>query len=142
MTTSRSAAFLAAAVLLLLAAPLTEARKGGAKQASECSRTCVVKNLDKPFELKYGKYCGAGYTGCDGEVPCDALDQCCQTHDSCVDVHGLLDCGCNKALAKCAADVAAKAPTENGFKDNRTLKAAALSIAKWMALSTLFTCHH
>lgn len=37
-----------------------------------------------PFTLRYGKYCGIGYTGCAGEAPCDGIDQCCLTHDHCI----------------------------------------------------------
>jgi hypothetical protein len=37
-----------------------------------------------PPLLRYGKYCGIGYTGCPGEKPCDALDACCQDHDACI----------------------------------------------------------
>lgn len=38
--------------------------------------------------IRYGKYCGIGYTGCRGEPPCDSLDACCLTHDNCVDLKG------------------------------------------------------
>ena len=37
-----------------------------------------------PPLLRYGKYCGIGYTGCPGEKPCDGLDACCQDHDACI----------------------------------------------------------
>jgi len=38
--------------------------------------------------IRYGKYCGIGYFGCPGEPPCDDLDDCCMTHDNCVDLKG------------------------------------------------------
>jgi hypothetical protein len=37
-----------------------------------------------PFELRYGKYCGIGYTGCAGEAACDGIDSCCLAHDHCI----------------------------------------------------------
>lgn len=38
--------------------------------------------------IKYGKYCGVGWTGCPGEKPCDDLDACCKVHDECVEKVG------------------------------------------------------
>jgi hypothetical protein len=38
--------------------------------------------------IRYGKYCGVGWSGCDGEEPCDDLDACCRDHDHCVDKKG------------------------------------------------------
>lgn len=43
---------------------------------------------DLAIGIRYGKYCGVGWSGCPGEKPCDELDACCQIHDDCVDVHG------------------------------------------------------
>lgn len=39
--------------------------------------------------IKYGKYCGVGWTGCPGEKPCDDLDACCKIHDECVEKKGI-----------------------------------------------------
>lgn len=38
--------------------------------------------------IRYGKYCGVGWTGCPGEEPCDELDACCKVHDECVEKKG------------------------------------------------------
>ena len=38
--------------------------------------------------IRYGKYCGVGWTGCAGEKPCDDVDACCQIHDDCVGMNG------------------------------------------------------
>ncbi|KAL2501044.1 putative phospholipase A2-like protein 1 [Forsythia ovata] len=35
--------------------------------------------------IRYGKYCGVGWTGCLGEDPCDDLDAFCKIHDECVE---------------------------------------------------------
>ncbi len=44
----------------------------------------VWQSSSDPFDLRYGKYCGIGYTGCSGAVPCDGLDRCCMVHDRCI----------------------------------------------------------
>lgn len=38
--------------------------------------------------IRYGKYCGVGWSGCPGEKPCDDLDACCKIHDECVEKKG------------------------------------------------------
>ncbi|EMS61621.1 putative phospholipase A2-like protein 1 [Triticum urartu] len=30
---------------------------------------------------RWGKLCGVGWSGCEGEDPCDDLDACCRDHD-------------------------------------------------------------
>ena len=40
--------------------------------------------------IRYGKYCGVGWSGCPGEKPCDDLDACCKVHDDCVGQKGIL----------------------------------------------------
>lgn len=40
--------------------------------------------------IRYGKYCGVGWTGCPGEKPCDDLDACCKIHDECVEKNGIV----------------------------------------------------
>ncbi|KAL0798309.1 hypothetical protein Bca101_053484 [Brassica carinata] len=52
-----------------------------------CSKTCIAQDC-KSIGIRYGKYCGIGYSGCRGEPPCDNLDACCMTHDNCVDLKG------------------------------------------------------
>ncbi|KAK4396940.1 Phospholipase A2-beta [Sesamum angolense] len=49
-----------------------------------CSKTCVAENCDT-IGIRYGKYCGVGWSGCPGEKPCDDLDACCKIHDECVE---------------------------------------------------------
>ncbi|KAJ6381912.1 hypothetical protein OIU77_030547 [Salix suchowensis] len=50
----------------------------------KCSRTCVAQNCNS-FGIRYGKYCGVGWSGCPGEKPCDDVDACCKIHDECVE---------------------------------------------------------
>ncbi|GMN50705.1 hypothetical protein TIFTF001_019857 [Ficus carica] len=49
----------------------------------KCSKTCVAENCNS-VGIRYGKFCGVGWTGCPGEKPCDDLDACCKIHDECV----------------------------------------------------------
>ncbi|CAN1185535.1 Probable phospholipase A2 homolog 1 [Linum perenne] len=69
-----------------------------------CSRTCVVENCDS-FGIRYGKYCGLGWTGCPGEKPCDDLDACCKIHDNCVGKKGLTNIKCHQKFKACAKRV-------------------------------------
>jgi len=70
-----------------------------------CSATCIAGVSVATY---YGKYCGYGYTGCPGAMPCDALDSCCYAHDMCcVYSSSLIDCGCTYALRQCALCAAA-----------------------------------
>eukprot|EP01018_Ginkgo_biloba_P004674 Gb_40267 [translate_table: standard] len=64
---------------------------------SSCLQLCIMV----PPLLRYGKYCGIFYSGCPGEVPCDGLDACCQTHDDCVGHSKYLNVTCNQSLLDC-----------------------------------------
>eukprot|EP01018_Ginkgo_biloba_P005910 Gb_10678 [translate_table: standard] len=67
--------------------------------------------------LRYGKYCGLGYSGCPGEVPCDGLDACCKVHDSCVQVNNgdYLSQSCSKSFLDCITNfIASGAPSFEG----------------------------
>ncbi|KAG0593564.1 hypothetical protein KC19_1G339200 [Ceratodon purpureus] len=49
-----------------------------------CSKHCESINCDNARTIRYGKFCGVGYTGCPNQSPCDRLDACCRQHDFCV----------------------------------------------------------
>ncbi|KAL6585871.1 hypothetical protein OROMI_002515 [Orobanche minor] len=70
--------------IILFAATITES---SAESQFECSKTCVVEDCNT-LGMRYGKYCGVGWSGCPDEKPCDDLDACCQFHDQCVEQHG------------------------------------------------------
>ncbi|GLT36722.1 hypothetical protein SLA2020_110820 [Shorea laevis] len=67
-----------------------------------CSKTCVARECDS-VGIRYGKYCGIGYTGCPGEVPCDDVDACCKLHDECVRTGGMTNVKCSRKLRNCLA---------------------------------------
>ncbi|KAK9809272.1 hypothetical protein WJX72_012513 [[Myrmecia] bisecta] len=56
-----------AAVLTWACLLVTSVLGQDAGRAPPCSRTCRADNCDS-LNIKYGKYCGIGYTGCSG--PC------------------------------------------------------------------------
>lgn len=71
--------------------------------------------------MRYGKYCGVGYTGCPGEAPCDALDACCMIHDACVQAtdNDYLNLWCNQSLLDCVAAATSSSTTAATFEGNR-----------------------
>ncbi|GFY98431.1 phospholipase A2 family protein [Actinidia rufa] len=69
-----------------------------------CSKTCVAENCNS-VGIRYGKYCGVGWTGCPGEKPCDDLDACCQIHDECVEKKGLVSVKCHQKFKSCIKKV-------------------------------------
>ncbi|CAN1239033.1 Probable phospholipase A2 homolog 1 [Linum grandiflorum] len=90
-------------LFLFAPVPSSSATNGDGAQAI-CSRTCIVQNCDS-FGIRYGKYCGLGWTGCSGEKPCDDLDACCKIHDDCVGKKGLTNIKCHEKFKKCAKKV-------------------------------------
>ncbi|KAG0600242.1 hypothetical protein M758_11G018200 [Ceratodon purpureus] len=70
---------------------------------SDCSSTCESQHCSDPLKLRYGKYCGIGYSGCEGQAPCDGIDSCCLTHDNCIgsNLQNYVNQTCNNALKNC-----------------------------------------
>ena len=81
---------------------LTKERRIPSSDRKTCSRDCVCS---RSGFSPYGRWCGYGYSGCEGVEPCDPLDACCMAHDRCVGTHGLMTCECHAALAACSACV-------------------------------------
>jgi hypothetical protein len=69
------------------------------KRESGCATRCI--SSPKGY-LPYGRYCGYGYTGCEGLAPCDELDACCMQHDFGVDKRGYIDVVGLNALRRCS----------------------------------------
>ncbi|XP_057537679.1 probable phospholipase A2 homolog 1 [Amaranthus tricolor] len=70
----------------------------------QCSKSCLALNCDN-VGIKYGKYCGVGYSGCPGEKPCDDVDACCRTHDECVEKNGMINVKCHEKFKRCIKKV-------------------------------------
>ncbi|KAF8087245.1 hypothetical protein N665_0593s0008 [Sinapis alba] len=66
--------------------------------------------------ISYGKYCGIGYFGCPGEKPCDDLDACCMTHDSCVGEKGMTYVDCHRQFKHCVNRLSRSVKRSNGTK--------------------------
>lgn len=94
-----AAAFAVAAVFLTVFA-----ESATNESQVKCSRTCVAKNCNS-VGIRYGKYCGVGWTGCPGEKPCDDLDACCKIHDECVEKKGLVSVKCHEKFKTCIKKV-------------------------------------
>jgi len=68
----------------------------------DCSNGCESKFCREAPILRYGRYCGVFYTGCNGEAPCDGLDSCCKDHDYCITrTRNYLNVQCNQKLLGC-----------------------------------------
>ncbi|XP_057447294.1 probable phospholipase A2 homolog 1 [Lotus japonicus] len=101
-----------------------------------CSRKCIAEQCDT-MGIKYGKYCGVGYSGCDGEKPCDDLDACCMTHDDCVGKFGMTDVKCHKKLKKCLTRVLKSGKV--GFSKECPYSTAAPTMIRGMDLAILMS---
>ncbi|KAK4432931.1 putative phospholipase A21 [Sesamum alatum] len=103
---------------------------------TECSRSCVVENCNE-IGIRYGKYCGVGWTGCAGEKPCDDLDACCLLHDHCVALHGLTNINCHEECKRCIKEVEKSGRV--GFSSNCTYERAVPTLVQCMDMSILFS---
>ncbi|VVB11131.1 unnamed protein product [Arabis nemorensis] len=70
------------------------------RSQGKCSKTCIQEDCNS-VAIRYGKYCGIGYYGCRGEAPCDDLDVCCMTHDTCVGLKGMTYVNCHIQFKHC-----------------------------------------
>ncbi|KAL0905327.1 hypothetical protein M5K25_023739 [Dendrobium thyrsiflorum] len=103
MARSRALSSLAC-VLLLLSSVNAWNDEAIPKVKGTCSRSCVAESCDT-FGIRYGKFCGVGWSGCPGEKPCDDLDACCMAHDECVGKGGMTNVKCHGKLKRCMKKV-------------------------------------
>ncbi|CAL9027713.1 unnamed protein product [Prunus brigantina] len=94
----------AAAVAVVIFSLIAVARCSNNDSEVTCSRICVAENCNS-VGIRYGKYCGVGWTGCPGEKPCDDLDACCKIHDDCVGKKGMTDIKCHEKFKTCIKKV-------------------------------------
>ncbi|BFG39778.1 hypothetical protein CerSpe_260510 [Prunus speciosa] len=94
----------AAAFAVVVFSLIAVARCSNNDSEVTCSRICVAENCNS-VGIRYGKYCGVGWTGCPGEKPCDDLDACCKIHDDCVGKKGMTDIKCHEKFKTCIKKV-------------------------------------
>ncbi|KAK6151904.1 hypothetical protein DH2020_014539 [Rehmannia glutinosa] len=87
--------------------------------------------------MRYGKYCGVGWSGCPGEKPCDDLDACCQLHDQCVDRYGVTNIECHEECKRCVRRVEKSGKV--GFSNNCPYSAAVPTLVQCMDVALLLS---
>ncbi|XP_042395725.1 probable phospholipase A2 homolog 1 [Zingiber officinale] len=101
-----------------------------------CSRRCVAENCNT-IGIRYGKFCGVGWTGCPGEKPCDELDACCKAHDECVEKKGLMSVPCHDKFKRCIEKV--KKTNKVGFSKECPYETAMPTMIQGMDMAILFS---
>ncbi|KAM7256478.1 hypothetical protein ACFE04_012219 [Oxalis oulophora] len=101
-----------------------------------CSRSCVAENCNT-IGIRYGKYCGVGWSGCPGEKPCDDLDACCKIHDDCVDKKGMANIKCHQKFKNCIKKVHKSG--KPGFSRECTYDIAVPTMTQGMDMAILFS---
>ncbi|WOK94799.1 hypothetical protein Cni_G03504 [Canna indica] len=129
-----------AACLLLLLVLLYAFVRGGATTHSHaevnCSKRCVAENCNT-IGIRYGKFCGVGWTGCPGEKPCDELDACCKIHDECVEKKGMMSVRCHEKFKTCMKKV--KKSGKIGFSKECSYEKAMPTMIQGMDMAILFS---
>ncbi|XP_051131769.1 probable phospholipase A2 homolog 1 [Andrographis paniculata] len=101
-----------------------------------CSKICVAENCNT-IGIKYGKYCGVGWSGCPGEKPCDDLDACCKIHDECVEKHGMTNIKCHEKFKRCIKKV--QKSGKEGFSKTCPYDIAVPTMTQGMDMAILFS---
>jgi len=89
------------------------------------------------FGIRYGKYCGVGWTGCPGEEPCDDLDACCKLHDECVEKKGMMNVKCHEKFKKCIKKV--QKSGKPGFSEQCSYDVAVPTMTQGMDMAIMFS---
>ncbi|KAL5728851.1 phospholipase A2 [Ranunculus cassubicifolius] len=101
-----------------------------------CSKTCVAENCNT-LGIRYGKFCGVGWTGCPGQKPCDDLDACCKIHDECVEKKGMMSVKCHEKFKICIKKVQKSGKT--GFSPNCPYDTAVPTMVQGMDMAILLS---
>ncbi|KAL0374456.1 UNVERIFIED_CONTAM: putative phospholipase A21 [Sesamum radiatum] len=101
-----------------------------------CSKTCVAENCDT-IGIRYGKYCGVGWSGCPGEKPCDDLDACCEIHDECVEKNGMTNIKCHEKFKRCIKKVHKSG--KKGFSKSCPYDTAVPTMMQGMDMAIMFS---
>ncbi|MCO5602708.1 hypothetical protein L7F22_056845 [Adiantum nelumboides] len=100
------------------------------------SRTCAEVQCNS-LGIRYGKFCGVGWTGCAGEKPCDDLDGCCKQHDLCVEKKGMMQISCHEKFKKCMRKVEKSA--KRGFSKKCPYEVAIPLMIQGMDMAIMFS---
>ncbi|GLJ42773.1 hypothetical protein SUGI_0886950 [Cryptomeria japonica] len=126
--------------LLLLVSPHRLANASSSKPNKTaqpiCSRECIVQDCNS-LGIKYGKYCGVGWSGCPGEKPCDDLDECCKQHDECVEKKGMMNVKCHEKFKKCIKKV--QKSGKAGFSKKCPYDVAVPTMTQGMDMAIMFS---
>ncbi|XP_009392212.2 probable phospholipase A2 homolog 1 [Musa acuminata AAA Group] len=136
----RPRVFTACLLLVLLSASASVPARAGATTHSRaevnCSNRCVAENCNS-IGIRYGKFCGVGWTGCPGEKPCDELDACCKVHDECVEKKGMMSVQCHEKFKTCIKKV--KKSGKVGFSKECPYETAMPTMMQGMDMAILFS---
>ncbi|KAK3018429.1 hypothetical protein RJ639_004246 [Escallonia herrerae] len=102
----------------------------------KCSKSCVVQDCNS-FGIRYGKYCGVGWSGCPGEKPCDDLDACCKIHDECVEKFGMTNVKCHEKFKRCIKRVQRSGKV--GFSKECPYDTAVPTMTQGMDMAIMFS---
>ncbi|KAE8768045.1 hypothetical protein D1007_60521 [Hordeum vulgare] len=87
--------------------------------------------------IRYGKFCGVGWSGCEGEEPCDDLDACCRDHDHCIDKKGLMSIKCHENFKNCMRKV--KKAGKVGFSKKCPYELAMATMTQGMDMAIMLS---
>ncbi|KAJ9183846.1 hypothetical protein P3X46_007652 [Hevea brasiliensis] len=131
---TRAAAVVTFAIVFIFLSVFADSAKNDSQV--KCSRTCVAENCNS-VGIRYGKYCGVGWTGCPGEKPCDDLDACCKIHDECVEKKGLMSIKCHEKFKSCIKKV--KKSGKVGFSRDCPYETAVPTMVQGMDMAILLS---
>ena len=129
---------MATATAMLLVVLLVAGASAGASKPPPppCSRSCATLNCDS-VGIRYGKFCGVGWSGCEGEEPCDDLDACCRDHDNCVEKKGLMSIKCHEKFKNCMRKV--KKTGKAGFSKKCPYELAMATMTQGMDMAIMLS---
>ncbi|KAG9159625.1 hypothetical protein Leryth_013600 [Lithospermum erythrorhizon] len=89
------------------------------------------------FPSIYSQYCGVGWTGCEGEKPCDDVDACCKVHDDCTGKKGVNNVKCHTKFKSCITKVLKSGKV--GFSSECPYSTVVPTMAQGMDMAILFS---
>ncbi|XP_078439775.1 putative phospholipase A2 homolog 1 [Wolffia australiana] len=134
--TNPNASVLAVVILFFVVAVNAADRRHPDQPQAKCSRSCAAQNCNS-IGIRYGKYCGVGWTGCPGEEPCDELDACCKIHDECVGKNGMASVKCHESFKRCIKRIRRK--NTAGFSRDCPYEVAMPTMIQGMDMAILFS---